>query len=96
MIIINYVLLFKSGEYRKDELLEAARSGNEEKLSSLSTSTNVNCHASDGRKVCQIEENPNHVLQFSVLVNSTTSRWYIKLIKKKIIKTSILFISSGI
>lgn len=39
------------GEYRKDELLEAARSGNEEKLSSLLNSTNVNCHASDGRKV---------------------------------------------
>uniref|UniRef100_A0A2R5LDL0 Poly [ADP-ribose] polymerase n=2 Tax=Ornithodoros turicata TaxID=34597 RepID=A0A2R5LDL0_9ACAR len=38
------------GEYRKDELLEAARSGNEEKLMSLLTSLNVNCHASDGRK----------------------------------------------
>lgn len=39
-----------TGEYRKDELLEAARSGNEEKLMSLLTSLNVNCHASDGRK----------------------------------------------
>ncbi|CAF0734042.1 unnamed protein product [Rotaria sordida] len=39
-----------TGEYRKDELLEAARSGNEEKLLSLLTLANVNCHASDGRK----------------------------------------------
>ncbi|KAH7982484.1 hypothetical protein HPB52_005280 [Rhipicephalus sanguineus] len=40
-----------TGDYRKDELLESARSGNEEKLLSLLTSINVNCHASDGRKV---------------------------------------------
>ena len=40
-----------TGEYKKDELLEAARSGNEEKLMSLLTPLNVNCHASDGRKV---------------------------------------------
>ena len=40
-----------TGEYKKDELLEAARSGNEEKLMSLLTTLNVNCHASDGRKV---------------------------------------------
>ncbi|PRD25830.1 UNVERIFIED_CONTAM: Tankyrase-1 [Trichonephila clavipes] len=40
-----------TGEYRKDELLEAARSGNEEKLMALLTPINVNCHASDGRKV---------------------------------------------
>lgn len=39
-----------TGEYRKDELLEAARSGNEEKLASLLTPLNVNCHASDGRR----------------------------------------------
>uniref|UniRef100_A0A8C2L1J7 Poly [ADP-ribose] polymerase n=1 Tax=Cyprinus carpio TaxID=7962 RepID=A0A8C2L1J7_CYPCA len=39
-----------SGDYRKDELLESARSGNEEKLMSLLTPLNVNCHASDGRK----------------------------------------------
>ncbi|CAH8451148.1 unnamed protein product [Schistosoma haematobium] len=38
------------GEYRKDELLEAARSGNEEKLINLLTPQNVNCHAGDGRK----------------------------------------------
>ncbi|GLD63224.1 tankyrase-2-like protein [Lates japonicus] len=38
------------GEYRKDELLESARSGNEEKLMALLTPLNVNCHASDGRK----------------------------------------------
>jgi protein-L-isoaspartate O-methyltransferase len=48
-----FFCLFDSGEYRKDELLEAARSGNEEKLLSLLTSANVNCHASDGRKVCK-------------------------------------------
>ncbi|KAF6040293.1 TNKS2 [Bugula neritina] len=42
--------LVLSGEYKKDELLEAARSGNEEKLMSLLTPLNVNCHASDGRK----------------------------------------------
>ncbi|KAK3589737.1 hypothetical protein CHS0354_021059 [Potamilus streckersoni] len=39
-----------TGEYKKDELLEAARSGNEEKMMSLLTPLNVNCHASDGRK----------------------------------------------
>ncbi|XP_030647094.1 tankyrase, TRF1-interacting ankyrin-related ADP-ribose polymerase b isoform X2 [Chanos chanos] len=39
-----------TGEYKKDELLEAARSGNEERLMALLTPLNVNCHASDGRK----------------------------------------------
>ncbi|KAJ8262660.1 hypothetical protein COCON_G00151170 [Conger conger] len=39
-----------TGEYKKDDLLEAARSGNEEKLMALLTPLNVNCHASDGRK----------------------------------------------
>ena len=39
-----------TGEYKKDELLEASRSGNEEKLMCLLTPLNVNCHASDGRK----------------------------------------------
>ncbi|TPP66477.1 Poly (ADP-ribose) polymerase [Fasciola gigantica] len=38
------------GEYRKDELLEAARSGSEDKLISLLIPQNVNCHAGDGRK----------------------------------------------
>jgi len=37
-------------DYKKDDLLEASRSGNEEKLLSLLTPLNVNCHASDGRK----------------------------------------------
>jgi len=32
--------------------LESARSGNEEKMMALLTPLNVNCHASDGRKVC--------------------------------------------
>ncbi|XP_074640442.1 poly [ADP-ribose] polymerase tankyrase-1-like [Tubulanus polymorphus] len=39
-----------TGEYKKDELLESARSGNEEKMVSLITPLNVNCHANDGRK----------------------------------------------
>ncbi|XP_055375005.1 poly [ADP-ribose] polymerase tankyrase [Condylostylus longicornis] len=39
-----------TGEYRKDELLEAARSGAEDKLLSFLTPLNVNCHASDGRR----------------------------------------------
>ncbi|XP_015120588.1 poly [ADP-ribose] polymerase tankyrase [Diachasma alloeum] len=39
-----------TGEHRKDELLEAARSGNEEKLLQLLNPLNVNCHASDGRR----------------------------------------------
>ncbi|XP_061565179.1 poly [ADP-ribose] polymerase tankyrase-2-like [Cololabis saira] len=39
-----------TGEYRKDELLESARNGNEVKLMALLTPLNVNCHASDGRK----------------------------------------------
>ncbi|GAB5578608.1 poly [ADP-ribose] polymerase tankyrase-2 isoform X2 [Prionailurus iriomotensis] len=39
-----------TGEYKKDELLESARSGNEEKMMALLTPLNVNCHASDGRK----------------------------------------------
>lgn len=45
---------FFKGEYKKDELLEAARSGNEDKLMSLLTPLNVNCHASDGRKVREV------------------------------------------
>ncbi|XP_073442034.1 poly [ADP-ribose] polymerase tankyrase-2 isoform X1 [Dendrobates tinctorius] len=40
-----------TGEYKKDELLESARSGNEEKMMALLTPLNVNSHASDGRKV---------------------------------------------
>lgn len=39
-----------TGEYRKDELLEAARSDAEDRLLSLLTPLNVNCHASDGRR----------------------------------------------
>lgn len=42
--------LVLSGEYRKNELLEAARTGKEDKLLSLLTPQNVNCHADDGRK----------------------------------------------
>lgn len=39
-----------TGEYRKDELLEAARSGAEDRLLVLLNPLNVNCHASDGRR----------------------------------------------
>lgn len=39
-----------TGEYCKDDLLEAARSGAEDRLLSLLTPLNVNCHASDGRR----------------------------------------------
>ena len=52
----NIVWLWFSGEYKKDEILESARSGNEEKMMTLLTPLNVNCHASDGRKasfVCE-------------------------------------------
>ncbi|KAI4883895.1 hypothetical protein NFI96_026918, partial [Prochilodus magdalenae] len=42
--------MYRACEYKKDELLEAARSGNEDKLMALLTPLNVNCHASDGRK----------------------------------------------
>ncbi|MEQ2200844.1 hypothetical protein XENOCAPTIV_003928, partial [Xenoophorus captivus] len=48
-------VVFLLGEYKKDELLEAARSGNEEKLMALLTPLNVNCHASDGRKVASLK-----------------------------------------
>ena len=39
-----------SGQYKKEEVLEAARSGQEDRLLTLLTPLNVNCHASDGRK----------------------------------------------
>lgn len=44
------VRLVLTGEYRKEELLEACRSGTKEILVSLLTPLNVNCHASDGRR----------------------------------------------
>ena len=40
-----------AGNYRKDDLLEAARIGHTEELMMLLTPLNVNCHAADGRKV---------------------------------------------
>ena len=43
--------LVLTGDYKKDELLEAARTGNEEVLMALISPLNVNCHADDGRKV---------------------------------------------
>ncbi|CAG0915375.1 unnamed protein product [Notodromas monacha] len=39
-----------TGEYRKEEVLEAARSGAEDRLLALLTPLNVNCHAADGRR----------------------------------------------
>lgn len=39
-----------TGDYRKDELLEAARLGDEQKLLELLNPLNVNCHAMDGRR----------------------------------------------
>lgn len=39
-----------TGEYRKDELLEASRLGDEQRLLELLNPLNVNCHASDGRR----------------------------------------------
>ncbi|VDK73322.1 unnamed protein product [Litomosoides sigmodontis] len=39
-----------TGDYRKEELLEAARNGDEKILLSCLTSYNVNCHATAGRK----------------------------------------------
>ncbi|XP_063216299.1 poly [ADP-ribose] polymerase tankyrase-like [Bacillus rossius redtenbacheri] len=39
-----------TGDHRKEELLEAARSGAEEPLAALLNPLNVNCHASDGRR----------------------------------------------
>uniref|UniRef100_A0A1I8I1A6 Poly [ADP-ribose] polymerase n=1 Tax=Macrostomum lignano TaxID=282301 RepID=A0A1I8I1A6_9PLAT len=38
------------GDYRKEEILEASRSGNEEIMRLYLTPINVNCHAGDGRK----------------------------------------------
>ncbi|CAK9300740.1 unnamed protein product [Gordionus sp. m RMFG-2023] len=38
-----------TGEYKKDELLEASKLGNEEKFCYLLTPYNTNCHADDGR-----------------------------------------------
>jgi hypothetical protein len=61
--VSHYFFYIFIGEYKKDELLEAARSGNEDKLMSLLTPLNVNCHASDGRKVNNIQ---------SILFDTTT------------------------
>lgn len=46
----SVIKLILSGEYGKEEILEAARNGNQEKLIQLLTPLNVNCHASDGRR----------------------------------------------
>ena len=43
--------LVLTGDYRKEELLEASRIGNTGVLMALLTPLNVNCHAGDGRKV---------------------------------------------
>lgn len=41
----------KPSDFTEVDLLPFYRSGNEEKLMALLTPLNVNCHASDGRKV---------------------------------------------
>ncbi|KAF2351357.1 Ankyrin repeat [Trinorchestia longiramus] len=46
----TYARSVLTGQYKKEEVLEAARAGQEERLLSLLTPLNVNCHASDGRK----------------------------------------------
>ena len=46
-----------TGEYHKEELLEAARTGNTDVLMSLLTPMNVNSHAGDGRKVRTLYSN---------------------------------------
>lgn len=43
--------LVLTGEYHKEELLEAARTGNTGVLMAILTPLNMNCHAGDGRKV---------------------------------------------
>lgn len=39
-----------TGDYNKEELLVAARTGAEDRLMMLLNPLNVNCHASDGRR----------------------------------------------
>lgn len=53
MKIKLFIFVFKIfiGEYKKDELLEVVRSGNEDKLMFFLIFFNVNCYVSDGRKV---------------------------------------------
>ena len=48
--LYTHFFSFLLGEYKKDEFLEAARSGREEVLLAYVTPIIVNCHASDGRK----------------------------------------------
>ena len=51
LYILQHNSSIAAGNYRKDELLEAARIGHTEELLTLLTPLNVNCHAADGRKV---------------------------------------------
>ncbi len=46
----NATVMVLLGDYRKRDLLEAARTGKEDRLSALLTPQNVNCHSDDGRK----------------------------------------------
>lgn len=68
IIIVDVFIALLSGEYRKEELLEAARNGNEELLMSLLTPLSVNCHANDGRKVWLFEYSGVRYYEISVLV----------------------------
>ena len=56
------VVVVLSGDYKKEELLESARSGNEEKMMSILTPLNVNSHAGDGRKVRSASLSQSHHL----------------------------------
>ncbi len=70
----NDVRLILTGEYRKNEILEASRTGNEEKLIKLLTPLNVNCHASDGRKVLLLFLFNHIELRLKIILHSISSR----------------------
>lgn len=57
-----------TGEYRKDELLEAARLGAEDRLLALLTPLNVNCHAADGRRSTPLHVSKTLILKFSSFI----------------------------
>lgn len=63
--------LVLTGEYRKEELLEAARTGNTGVLMALLTPLNVNCHAGDGRKVWSLFLSYSESFDFLLYVTCT-------------------------
>ncbi|KAL3319329.1 hypothetical protein Ciccas_002011 [Cichlidogyrus casuarinus] len=60
------------GEFKKDELLDACRTGDKEVVLSLMTPQNVNCHASDGRKSTPLHlaAGYNRIKIVKMLINS--------------------------